>query len=62
MGSAAPWKVSTCNADPVNQGAGHGKMMPPTWAEEKMKKQVWFNVDEELGDDPYIAPRPDLLP
>ena len=55
--SATPLKISTYNWDPTKPGAGH-KIMPPHPTEEKQwrKKQVRFDVDEELGSDPMLPP------
>ena len=51
--SATPWKISTYKWDPVDPGSGSSEIMPPTPTEEKpwRKKQVRFDVDEELGND-----------
>ena len=66
--SAALWVISTCTQGHKNPEAGCGEVMPPhilkgvflyrnLWRstpKDYMKKQVRFNVDEDLGNDPTM--------
>ena len=51
-GSATPWNISTCNRGPTSLGAGHGKMIPRLKRDHQ--RNVRFDINEELGDDPMF--------
>ena len=56
-----PWKVSTCNPDPMNLGVACGEMMPQHWL-----RKNWGNKSglcgQGVGQWSHITPRPDPFP